>query len=69
MAKKQAPRNSTRYVVKVRNKTVYGGITERPLDERATEHKRTWTACRVQKVGPKVSEETARKWEEKQGYS
>ena len=69
MAKKQAPRNFTRYVVKVKNQKVHGGVTERPLDERATEHKGRWPTCRVQKVGPKVSEKTARKWEKEHGSS
>ena len=69
MVKKQAPRNFTRYIVKVKSKNMHGGITERPLEERVKEHKQKWPNCRVVKVGPKVSEETARKWEEKHGYS
>jgi len=69
MAKKQTPRNFTRYIVKVKNKNVHGGVTERPLEERAKEHKQKWPTCRVQKVGSKVSEKTARKWEEYHGYS
>jgi len=69
MAKKASPRTFTRYVVKVRNRTVHGGITERPLEERTTEHKGKWPDSHVNKVGPKVTEETARKWEKEHGYS
>lgn len=69
MVRKQSPRNYTRYVVKVKNKNVHGGITERPLEERAAEHKAKWSNARVTKVGPKVTEKTAREWEKKHGYS
>ena len=69
MARKQSPRNFTRYVVKVQRKTVHGGITERPLEERAAEHKGKWPSGKVKKVGPKVTEETAREWEKEHGYS
>ena len=69
MAKKRRPRTFTRYVVKLGNKTVYGGITERPLKERTAEHKGKWPNSHVKKVGPKVTEETARKWEKEHGYS
>ena len=69
MARKQNPRNFTRYVVKTGNKILHGGITERPLEERAEEHKRRWPNSHVNKVGPKVTEETARQWEKDGGFS
>ena len=69
MGKKQNPRDFTRYDVKVQRKNVHGGITERPLEERAAEHEKKWPGCNVKKVGPKVTEETARKWEKDHGYS
>jgi len=69
MAKKQSPRDFTRYVVRVKRKIVHGGITQRPLEERAAEHKAKWPNATVQKVGPKVTEETARVWEKEKGYS
>ena len=68
MARKQSPRTFTRYVVKVERKTVHGGITERPLEERAEEQKRKWPSGNIKKVGPKVTEETARKWEKELDY-
>lgn len=69
MARKQAPRDFTRYVVKVERKIVHGGITERPLEEREAEHQIKWPKSHIKKVGPKVTEETARKWEDEHGYS
>ena len=69
MAGKQNPRNFTRYVVRVQRKIVHGGITERPLEERVAEHKGKWPSGSVNKVGPKVTEKTAREWEKKKGYS
>jgi len=48
---------------------VHGGITERPLEERAAEHKGKWPSGSVKKVGPKVTEKTAREWEKEKGYS
>ena len=69
MAKKQAPRDFTRYLVKDGNKILHGGITERPLEERAGEHLRKWPNAHVIPVGPKVTEKTAREWEDEKGYS
>jgi hypothetical protein len=69
MAGKQSPRNFTRYVVRVQRKIVHGGIAERPLEEREAEHKVEWPSSSVKKVGPKVTEKTAREWERKKGYS
>jgi hypothetical protein len=69
MTRKQSPRDFTRYIVKKGNKRVHGGITERPLEERAEEHRRKWPGAHVNKVGPKVTEKTAREWEIEQGFS
>lgn len=66
---KQKPRIFTRYVVKIGNTIKHGGITERPLEERASEHLGKWPNAHVNKVGPKVTEKTAREWEKKKGYS
>ena len=69
VGKKQAPRNHTKYLVKKGNKILHGGITARPLEERAAEHGRTYPGSRVVKQGPKVTERTAREWEKEHGYS
>ena len=63
------PRTFTRYEVRVGRKKVHGGITERPLDQRAAEHKRKYPGAKVTKVGPKVTEKSARQWEKDKGYS
>ena len=62
------PRNYTRYEVRVGREKVHGGITKRPLKERTQEHKQTWPGAKVTKVGPKVTAESARKWEKEKGY-
>ena len=63
------PRKFTRYQVRSKRKIVHGGITERTLEERLSEHRQEWPNATITKVGPKVTEETARKWEKDEGYS
>lgn len=63
------PRNYTKYEVRVGRTKVHGGITSRPLKERAAEHSKTWPNGKITKVGPKVTEESARQWEKEKGYS
>ena len=63
------PRNFIRYQVRNKRKIVHGGITERPLEERLAEHQQKWLKATIKQVGPKVTEETARKWEKDKGYS
>jgi len=69
MVRKQSPQTFTRYLLKTGNKIEHGGITERPLEERAAEHKAKWPNSHIVKVGPKVTEKTAREWEKEHGYS
>ena len=63
------PHNYTRYIVISKGRVVHGGITHRPLMERAREHRQRWPGAFVKKVGPRVTEYTARKWERDNGYS
>ncbi len=63
------PRNFTRYQVREKRRIVHGGITSRTLEERLAEHREEWPDATISKVGPKVTEETARKWEKEKGYS
>ncbi len=63
------PRKYRKYVVKVGRKTVHGGITSRPLEERETEHKQKWPTARIDQVGRATTEDAAREWEKKQGYT
>lgn len=66
---KQAPRNHTRYEVRQYRRIVHRGITTRTLEERLAEHQRVWPNATISKVGPKVTEETARQWEKDVGAS
>lgn len=66
---KQAPRTFTRYQVRVNRVIVHGGITERTVEQRLAEHQRKWPEATISKVGPKVTEDTARKWEKAKGYT
>lgn len=63
------PRKFIRYQVRNKRKIVHGGITERPLEERLAEHRLKWPKCTIKQVGPKVTEETAQKWEKDKGYT
>ena len=62
------PRNTYKYVFKVGNKVVYGGITD-DLDRRETEHQQEWPKGHIKKVGIRTTEDAAREWEEKKGYT
>lgn len=59
MAKK---RDTYKYVFKVGNKIVRGGITK-DLEQREQEHRRKWPNGHIVQVGRRTTEEAARKWE------
>lgn len=62
------PRNYSRYQFKIGNKIVHGGITT-DLERREQEHQEKWPNGHIMQVGPKVTKESAQKWEEEKGYS
>jgi len=62
------PRKTYKYVYKIRNKIVHGGITN-DLDRREQEHKQKWPTGHIVQVGRRTTEEAARKWEKDKGYS
>ena len=62
------PRNVYKYVFKVVNKIVHGGITD-DLKRRELEHQQKWPKGHIKQVGPRTTEDAARKWEEEKGYS
>lgn len=70
MAKIQAPRRYYKYQFKIGNKIVHGGITD-DLQQREQEHqhRRGWGGGHIKQVGRRTSEEAAREWEKKKGYS
>lgn len=57
------PRTHTRYDFKKGNKIIHSGITKDP-ERREQEHKDRFGSGKLHKVGPKVTEESARNWEE-----
>jgi predicted GIY-YIG superfamily endonuclease len=59
-----AKRDTYRYKLKDGNRVVYIGITNEP-ERRVREHDSDGHKfCKMEIVGPKVSEDTAKKWEE-----
>lgn len=63
------PRTFRRYQGRVGRNIEHGGITERLLDERQQELNRKYPGIKLTQVGPVVTEQTARDWENKKGYS
>ena len=55
-----ANRNHRKYEVRVDRKVVHGGITKRPLEQRAGEHLQKWPNATVRQVGRAVTEKSAR---------
>ena len=62
-APKREHRNYVRYQLKDRNKVVYRGITNDP-DRRYKEHQHDKQFTSMEIIGPRVTEESARKWEQ-----
>jgi len=62
------PRNTYKYYFKVRNKIVHGGITD-DLERREKEHQHRWPNGHIKQVGRKTTEEAAREWEKKEGFT
>lgn len=62
------PRIFYNYYFKVGNKIVHGGMTE-DLEQREKQHQQKWPKGHIVKVGNAKTEEGARKWEEKKGFS
>lgn len=68
MAKKQKPRKTYKYVFKVGNTIKHGGRTD-DLDRREQEHQQKWPGGHIKQVGRRTTEEAAKAWEKKKGYS
>ena len=62
------PRNYYKYLFKVGNKIMHGGITD-DLERREEEHQKKWPKGHITQVGHQTTEEAAREWEKKKGYS
>lgn len=62
------PRNTIKYQFKIGNTIRHGGITN-DLDRREAEHQQKWPKGHITQVGRRTTEEAARAWEKKKGYS
>ena len=62
------PRNTYKYQFKDGRRIVHGGITN-DLERRETEHQQEWPSGHIKQVGNKTTEEAARAWEKKKGYT
>ena len=73
-------RGTSKYVFKVGNKIVHGGITDRDIEERGQEHQNSgsvtrengkiydWSKGHIVKVGHKTTREGGLNWERDNGY-
>lgn len=61
-------RDTYKYYFKKGNKIVHGGITN-DLERREQEHQEKWPKGHITQVGRKTTEDAAREWEKKKGFS
>ena len=61
------PRDTYKYVLKVRGKIVHGGITN-DLGRREDEHQQKWPDATIEQVGRRTTRDAARQWEREHGY-
>lgn len=61
-------RNTYKYIFKVGNKIVHGGITDDP-QRREREHQQKWPKGHIVHVGHRTTEEAARNWEKDKGFT
>lgn len=61
-------RDTFKYQFKVGNTIRHGGITN-DLDRRESEHQHKWPKGHIKQVGRKTTNEAARAWEIKKGYT
>ncbi|MCH7499652.1 MAG: GIY-YIG nuclease family protein [Nitrospinae bacterium] len=61
-------RDTYKYQFKAGNKVIHGGITN-DLERREDEHQDKWPKGHIFQIGRKTTEDAAREWEEKKGYS
>jgi len=62
------PRDTYKYLYKIGNKTVHGGITN-DLERREEEHQQKWPKGHIKQAGRRTTEEAAREWEKEKGFS
>ena len=62
------PRDTHKYLYKIGNKIVHGGITN-DLERREEEHQQKWPKGHITQVGRRTTEDAAREWEKDKGFS
>lgn len=62
------PRDTHKYLYKIGNKIVHGGITI-DLERREEEHQQKWPKGHITQVGRRTTEDAAREWEKDKGFS
>ncbi len=62
------PRDTYKYYYKIGKKIIHGGITD-DLERREQEHQQKWSKGHIVKVGRRTTEEAAREWEKKKGFT
>ena len=62
------PRDTYKYLYKIGNKIIHGGITN-DLERREQEHQQKWLKGHIKQVGHRTTEEAAMKWENLKGFS
>jgi predicted GIY-YIG superfamily endonuclease len=62
------PRNTYKYLFKVGNKIVHGGITDN-LERREIEHQQKWSKGHIVQVGRCTTEDAGREWEKEKGFT
>ena len=62
------PRGTYKYLYKIGNNVVHGGITN-DLERREQGHQQKWPKGHITQVGRRTTEEAARKWEQGKGFS
>ena len=62
------PRDTYKYLVKIGNRVVDGGITN-DIDRRELERQREYPGSHLFKVGNRTTKEAALEWEKEEGFS
>ena len=61
-------RDTYKYVFKIGNRIVHGGITN-DLERRENEHQQKNPSGHIKQVGRRTTDDAARQWEKDKGYS
>lgn len=63
----QEPRDTYKYLFKVGNRIMHGGITN-DLERREKEHQQEWPNGHIKQVGRRTTRDAAQEWEKERGF-